>query len=147
MKRQAYTMIALIVLVGSMAIAAKAQIGGRTQFVANIPFQFSVGNSTLPAGEYVISKVNPKVAPGVLAFRSVNGSSCALILMNSAQGKAQESATLIFRRYHNRYFFAQAWVAGNKNGLQAPRSKAERAAESEIAGLQPKTETVALRAR
>ena len=35
MKRQAYTMIALIVLVGSMAIAAKAQIGGRTQFVAD----------------------------------------------------------------------------------------------------------------
>ena len=147
MKRQAYTMIALIVLVGSMAIAAKAQIGGRTQFVANIPFQFSVGNSTLPAGEYVISKVNPTVDPGVLAFRSIDGSCHALIQMNSAQGKAQESAKLIFHRYGNKYLFAQAWIDGDNTGMQAPTSKAEHAAESKIAGLQPKTETVALRAR
>jgi len=67
--------------------------------------------------------------------------------MNSARSKAQESAKLIFRRYHNQYFFAQAWIDGSNNGMQAPRSKAERAAESELAGLQPKTETVALRAR
>ena len=52
MKKQAYTMIAMIVLVGSMAVAAQAQTSGRTRMIANIPFEFSVGNQTLPAGEY-----------------------------------------------------------------------------------------------
>ena len=67
--------------------------------------------------------------------------------MNSARSKAQESAKLIFHRYGNKYFFVQAWIDGDNAGMQAPRSKAERAAESELAGLQTKTETVALRAR
>ncbi len=147
MKKQAYTMIAMIVLFGSMAVVAKAQTGGSTQLIANVPFQFNVGNNTLPAGEYVISKVNPTVDPGVLAFRSIDGSCHALIQMNSAQGKAQESAKLTFHRYGNKHFFAQAWIDGDNTGMQASRSKAERVAESEIAGRQPKTETVALRAR
>lgn len=147
MKRQAYTMIAMVVLVGSMAVAAQAQTSGRTQLIANIPFEFSVGNKTLPAGEYVISQVNTAVDPGVLAFRSTAGSSRALIQMNSVTGKAQESATLMFHRYGNQYFFAQAWVDGENSGLQASRSRAERAAERELAGIKMATESVALSSR
>jgi len=147
MKKQAYTMIALIVLVGSMAIAAKAQIGGRTQFVANIPFQFNVGNKTRPAGEYSVRQVNPDSDCGVLLLSSRDGNASALIQVDSVIGKAQETAKLTFHRYGNKYFFAQAWIDGDNTGMQAPKSKAERAAESELAGLQSKTETVALRAR
>ena len=62
-------------------------------------------------------------------------------------GKAQDSATLIFRRYGSRYFFAQAWVDGENSGLQAPKSRAERTIERELAGIKPKTATVALRVR
>ena len=147
MKKQAYTVFAMIVLVGSMAVAAKAQTSGRAQLIANIPFQFNVGNKTLPAGEYVISHVNPTVEPGVLAFRSVDGSSRALIQMNSAQGKAQESAKLIFRRYGNQYFFAEAWVDGDNTGFQAPKSRAERATAHEFAAIKMATESVSLSSR
>ena len=59
MKKQAYTMIAMIVLVGSMAVAAQAQTSGHARLIANIPFQFKVGNKTLPAGEYTVAQVNP----------------------------------------------------------------------------------------
>jgi hypothetical protein len=147
MKKQAYTLIATIILVGSMAIAAKAQASGNTQINANIPFEFSVGNKTLPAGEYVVSQVNTAVNPGVLAFRSRDDSSRALIQMNSVVGKAQENATLMFHRYGNKYFFAQAWVIGENSGLQAPKSRAERTAERELAGIKTKSETIALRTR
>jgi len=147
MKNQAYTMIALLVLVGSMAVAAQAQTSGHTQLIANIPFQFNVGNKTLPAGEYSVRQVNPDSDHAVLQLRSKDGSAGAMIQVDSVIGKAQESAELTFRRYGNKYFFAQAWIDGDNTGRQAPRSKAERAAESELAGLQSKTETVALRAR
>ena len=43
MKKQAYTMMALLVLMGSMAMAAEAQNNSRRQLIANIPFQFNVG--------------------------------------------------------------------------------------------------------
>ena len=59
MKKQAYTMIALLVLVGSMAVAAQAQTSGHTKLISNIPFEFNVGNTTLPAGEYTVAQVNP----------------------------------------------------------------------------------------
>ena len=145
MKKQAYTMIALLVLVGSMAVAAQAQTSGRKQLIANIPFQFNVGNKTLPAGEYSVREVNPE-SGGVLLLRSRDGNASAMIQVESVISKAPESAKLIFHRYGNKYFFVQAWIDGDNTGMQAPRSKAERA-ENELAGLQPKTETVALRAR
>ena len=147
MKKQAYTMIALLVLVGSMAVAAQAQTSGRTQLIANIPFQFNAGNKTLPAGEYSVRQINPDSDHSVLLLSSRDGNASAMIQVDSVIGKAQETAKLIFHRYGNKYFFAQAWIDGDNTGMQAPRSKAERAAESELAGLQPKTATVALRAR
>lgn len=147
MKRQAYTLIAMIVLVGSMAVAAKAQTSGRTQLIANIPFQFNVGNKTLPAGEYTVTQVNPASDHAVLQLRSKDGSAGAMVQMGSVIGKAQESAKLIFNRYGNHYFFAQAWVDGDNTGLQAPKAQAERVAERELAGIKAKTEVVALRNR
>lgn len=145
MKKQAYTMIAMIVLVGSMAVAAQAQIGGRTQLIANIPFEFRVGGKTLPAGEYTLHQVNLASDHAVLQLRSRDGSAGAMVQMGSVIGKAQESAKVIFNRYGNQYFFAQVWVDGDKTGLQAPKSRAERNIERELAGNNAKTESVALR--
>jgi len=140
-------MIAMIVLVGSMAVAAKAQTSDRTQLIASIPFPFNVGNKTLPAGEYTVTQVNPASDHAVLQLRTKDGSASAMVQMASVIGKAQESAKLIFNRYGNKYFFAQAWVDGEKSGLEASKSRAERATERELAGIKMATESVALMAR
>ena len=147
MKKQVYTMIAMIVLVGSMAVAAQAQTSGRTQMIANIPFEFSVGGKTLPAGEYTVAQVNPASDHAVLQLRSRDGGAGAMVQMGSVMGKAQESAKLIFNHYGTQYFFAQAWVDGETSGLQVSKSSGERNAQRELAGVKPKTETVALRNR
>jgi hypothetical protein len=49
-------------------------------------------------------------------------------------------------RTGNHYFFAEAWVDGENSGLQVSKSRAERSAEREIAGM-AKIEAVALRNR
>jgi len=49
--KKTYTLIALLGLLVTMAVAANAQIAGRSQMRANIPFEFNVGDKTLPAGE------------------------------------------------------------------------------------------------
>ena len=147
MKRQAYTMIAMIVLVGSMAVAAKTQTNGRTQLIANIPFQFSVGDKTLPAGEYTVLSVNADSSNVALKIQSQDGKTSAMVRMMTVTGKAQESAKLIFHRCGNQYFFAEAWVDGDSSGLQAQKPRAERAIERELAGIKMATESVAATAR
>ncbi len=99
MKNRAYTLIALMILIGSMAVAAKAQTGGRRQLIANIPFQFNVGDKTLPAGEYTVSQVNPASDLAVLQLRTKDCSAGAMVQMSSVIGKAQNGARLVFHRY------------------------------------------------
>ncbi|HKP35286.1 MAG TPA: hypothetical protein VJT71_00400 [Pyrinomonadaceae bacterium] len=144
MKKQAYTMIALVVLVGSMAVAAQAQNNSRTRMTANIPFEFSAGNKDLPAGQYEISEVNPASQPAALRLRSKDGSVSVLMQMNAVVGRTRESAKLIFRRYGSHYFLAQTWADGESTGLQAPRTRYERAIERELAAIKPSTVTIAL---
>jgi len=146
MKRQAYMIIALAVLLGSMAVAAQAQTSGRTQLVASIPFQFNVGDQAMPAGDYTITQVNPSSDLAVLQLRSKGGKCNAMIQMNNVIGKGNESARLVFNRYGSASYFAEAWTSDD-TGLQAQKSKAERTARQELAGMKPSSETVALKRR
>jgi hypothetical protein len=146
MKRQAYTVIALVVLIGSMALAAQAQSVGRTMF-ANIPFDFSVGNKKLPADEYSIVQVNPASDRAVLQLKSKDGKTSAMVQMSATIGRAEQTARLVFNRYGDNYFFAQAWIDGDGNGLQAPTPRSERTIVSEVAGAKAHAEVISLARR
>lgn len=140
-------MIMMVFLVGSMAIAAQAQNNGRPQLFAEVPFQFNVGNKTFPAGEYLVRSVSDDSSNVVLNIQSRDGETSTMLMMSTVEGNAQESAKLIFRRYGSQYFFAEAWVDGDAAGLRFPKSRAERTAEREIAGIKAKAEAVALTTR
>jgi hypothetical protein len=147
MKRKVYNAIALVVLIGSTALAAQAQSSGRTQLIANIPFDFNVGNKNLPAGEYTLVQVNPTSDKAVLQIRSRDGSAGVLVQMTATRGPAEKSAKLIFNRYGDNYFFAQAWIDGDRDGLQAPAPRSERDRERRLAGVKAHEEAIALTRR
>lgn len=141
MKKQAYMILAAFVLATVAGLSsAKAQAIANPDMVANIPFEFSVGDKTLPAGEYTVRCINPNSSTKVLQIRSKTGSARALVMTDSVSGKLKENALLIFFRYGNEYFFTQAWMPANSVGLQAPRSKALKALE--LAREKRETETV-----
>jgi hypothetical protein len=142
MKKQAYTMIAMMVLFGCLAVSARAQCGDM-RLTANIPFQFSISHSTLPAGEY---KFTCLPNAGLVLIRSTNGKAHALLQMVQVSGKAEDNGKLVFHRYGSRYFFVQAWRGGN-TGLELPMTRGERTFQRDLASLQPKAETVALKVR
>lgn len=146
MKRQGYTLVMFLFLIGSMAVAAQAQ-SGRSELRANIPFEFTVGNQHMAAGEYTVSQINPSSDRAVLQLRSKDGRDTAMIQMNDAASKLPASSRLVFNRYGDEYYFAQAWIAGETTGLQASPSKSEREARQELAGMKSQTETVALSRR
>ncbi len=145
MKKTAYTMTALLVLVGAMAVAAQAQTAHRAPLRVSIPFQFHVGDTTLAAGEYTVKQLNPDSAASTLQISRKDGSGNAIINMIGAIGDGRSMTKLGFRRYGNQYYFAAVWFNGEKDGLQAPRSKAERATRKELAALNVPMETVALK--
>ena len=120
---------------------------GRNELVAEIPFEFNVGNKTLPAGEYLVRSVSDDSSIVVLSIQSRDGKAGAMLMMRSVQGKTPDRAKLMFNRYGNQYFFAQSWVDADNTGFEAPRSRAERGAQRELAEMKLVTTTVALKSR
>ena len=133
MKRYLNTAIAMIVLAGAFTASAYAQAGGPQPVVANIPFDFNFGSKTLPAGKYTITVVNPASDRKVLQIRSSDGRSTAITQTTGVIGTASEKTKLVFHRYGDHYFFAQAKMAGDTMVLAALKSKAERAQSQAIA--------------
>lgn len=145
MRKGIYSVFAAVILICLFAVSsAKGQSTNRVVLQADIPFEFTVGKVTLPAGEYTVRSVSD--SSDILQLRSADGHSI-LVQMNSIIGKADDSAKLIFNRYGNHYFFTQAWMPATQTGLEASKSRAERAARRELAGLKPEIAEVALIAR
>ena len=123
MKRFFNISLIVIVFAGVLAINAHAQ----TKLIASIPFAFNVGKTTLPAGRYTITVLNPSSDRKILQIRSMNGRSSAVILTTGIIGNTSEKAKLVFERYGDRYVFAQAQMAGDDTALAAVRSKNKKA--------------------
>jgi hypothetical protein len=144
MKEQAYMIIAVIMLVTVAGLStARAQTNGSTELRANIPFEFSVGDRTMPAGEYIVCYPNLASGMKVVHLRGKDGGASALVHTNSIAGNTQGNARLVFNRYDNRNFFAQAWLTDN-TGVQARKSRDERAMAKEFASIKRATQMVAL---
>ena len=127
MKRHLLILVAIIILAGAFTVSTQAQSAGAQTVVANIPFAFNVGNTNLPAGKYTITVLNPSSDRKVLRIRSTSGRSAAITQTTNVIGNASDDTKLVFHRYGNSYFFAQAQMAGETTGLAAPKSSAERA--------------------
>ena len=133
MKRHLNTLIAILILVGAFTVSAQAQTAGAQKMVAKIPFAFNVGNTNLPAGKYTITVLNPTSDQKILQIRNTKGSG-ATVLTTVENGNISDDAKLVFQRYGDRYFFAQAQMAGDSTTFAALKSNAERAEKLAFAG-------------
>lgn len=130
MKKQVVTLtmvglMAMVVMVGS----AQAQsLGNRMRI--NIPFEFNVGDKTLPAGEYSVGRAQPSSGDTVLLISNVNHSESVFPLTNAAQSlDPKDVDTLVFHRYGDQYFLFQVWPAGGTYGRVMVKSRSEREAQ------------------
>ena len=133
MKRHVILGIAIMMFVAVAASTAEAQVSGAQRMRARIPFAFYVGAKNLPAGEYNITVLNPTSDRKVLQIRSTDGRLSAIIQTNERNAPTPEEAKLVFNRYGDRYFFAQAQMGGDSVTLAAVKSSAERNTEQIIA--------------
>lgn len=140
-------LIATTVLVSLVGITANAQSRSHQQLRVNVPFTFSVGNTSLPAGEYTVSVVNPTSDHSVLQFANGEGNAITMISTIDIEGWASSQAKLTFRHYGNQYFLAQVWMASESTGFAAPHSRSERTLRHQLGRAAKNVETVAVNAQ
>ena len=123
MKKFSNIPLMIIMLAGVLAVSAQAQTSGPQRVIASIPFSFSAGKTTLPAGRYTITVLNPASDRKILQIRSLNGRASAIVMTTAGSINASDNAKLVFERYGDRYFFAQAQMGGDSTSLTAVRTK------------------------
>ncbi len=126
MKRFFNITIAVVILASALAIGVHAQTNSAQRVIATIPFTFTVGTKTLPAGKYTIMVLNPSSDRRALQIRSMDGRSSAIVLTNGVIGNVVDNSKLIFDHYNDRYVFARVQLAGDSTSLAALRSKTEQ---------------------
>ena len=133
MKRHLTLTIAILMFLVVVEITAGAQVFGSKQIRAQIPFAFNVGNKTFPAGEYTVRVLNPNSDRCVLQIQSKDGRLSTLIHTTGITANERANAKMVFKRYGDTYFFAQAQMAGDSTTLAAVKSNAQRNHERALA--------------
>lgn len=120
MKRISMTLIAVAALL--ISTAAFAQSG---TYSASIPFQFRVGETLMPAGEYHMSVI----APSVIALRGVTATANAMASTAYIDEvrNSDRNPRLVFHKYGERYFLSQVWSDTRGHELFASRTELESA--------------------
>ena len=103
-----------------------------------VPFDFIVGNQTLPTGTYRVSQA----AGNVLLIRSRDGSSAALTSTFATDVRKPAGGQIVFNRYGNRYFLHEVLCGAVSMNVALPTSRLEKQARIQEAQL-PHNETVA----
>ena len=102
-------------------VSAQAQTGYQT--TANIPFDFTAGKASLPAGIYNITLISGNT----LLVRSTDGKKSVLLLARQAgHVGTRKPARIIFNRYGDRYFLSKTFLSEWDVGSQVNLSRAER---------------------
>src|SRR6266850_7791387 len=121
-------------------VPAHAQSGSRA--LTNIPFDFSVGNTTLKAGSYTVEQLQS----GILALSSSDAREhqFAMTFPGNSDKQSQEPH-LVFIRYGSEAFLKSVFLPGNEDCHELPESSREReliknqASGAELSLLMPPT--------
>ncbi len=93
-----------------------------TKMVANIPFDFQMGKTSMPAGEY-----NFQRQTGVLTIRAADGKHAAMALTSpESRHDITTHPVVQFQRYGDTYFLSGLWDADSKDGFSVPQSQKQR---------------------
>ena len=116
--------IACALVIGSLGSIQSAS-AQTTIAEATIPFAFQLESKTLPAGTYRVHRESPD-----LIRLEGPGNTGGMVLMHTAmKTEAPDHGFLSFDRTGDKYYLRQIWTAGNANGLECAKSRAEKAAQ------------------
>ena len=134
----------LILAAGLFAATLTASLHAQTMNLqATIPFEFRIGNTAFPPGEYSVRN-----SGGVLSVQKTAGSHKAGMFLTVGEDRpagAKAAGTLLFNRYGDTYFLSKVWSAESTQAQAPPKTPREKELASHIG--QPGSSTVALQTK
>jgi hypothetical protein len=125
MKTPVYTRIMVV----GLFLLASAVVGlaqSRTSFEVKIPFDFIAGNTKMPAGAYVVSRISQDNAK-VILLRCSSTKAVAIVLTESIYPRiGNQRSRLEFTRYGDTAFLRQIWTGDDRAGRALLEGRAER---------------------
>lgn len=119
----------LMAVFSSAAVSANAQSNYSVR--ADVPFDFTVGSTTIRAGQITVRATSAADA-GPLKISNYNASQQTFRMARRlSDAKTSDHAKLVFNRYGDRYFLAQIWIPGT-NAWGLPKSSSEKTVEREM---------------
>jgi hypothetical protein len=110
----------------ALAIVLAAPVSAQTTTLkASVPFDFTIGGRTMPAGDYVLTTTG---GSGVLQVRNAAlDIAPAFATINAGNGPSDgDGASLTFNRYGGDYFLTGIWDSSTLGGCSVPMSRSER---------------------
>lgn len=108
MKKKIAHVALLVLAVAVMSGLSRAQMVTKTPlFRVDVPFAFMAGGNHLPAGEYIVSHVDPNL----IEIMKQDGSARALAHVAIEDQDGSVITKLVFNKYEGEhYFLAQVWT-------------------------------------
>ena len=110
MKNKTYSLVAILGIFLAFAVASVDAQAPRSVEV-NIPFEFSAGKTTLPAGAYSIKRMSGNN----ITLRSKDGQSSVILSAPVTHSSSDPNAVerIVFERYGDQYALSQIWLTAD----------------------------------
>jgi len=126
-----------------LPMLAAAQFNGPRQLVAQVPFQFRVGDKLVPAGKCTVESATDN--SDAMMIRNVGARVSLVSSALPAESKtAAAQYAMVFHKYGDRYFLVGIRLKGLHNMYRLPESRGE--AELRAQNL-PATEEIVIASR
>ena len=125
MKNQTYRLVAILgIFLGFAVMSVHAQAPSKVE--VNIPFEFSAGKTTLPAGVYSIKRMSGDN----VTLRSEDGKSSVILNAPVTENSSNPNAVerIVFEKYGDKHALTQIWLTAD-TGRQVWTGKKERGSE------------------
>jgi hypothetical protein len=99
------TLKTMILSLGAVALWGASGLYAQSEATADIPFDFTVQNTTLPAGHYTRSATS--TTRDLMLIRNLEAHKAILVLASSSESgyrKAQDKNVVVFHKVGDRYF-------------------------------------------
>jgi hypothetical protein len=102
-----------------LGLGLGAQAEGNDKVVTNVPFEFSAGGTTLPAGIYTVDRVTTPSDSHLIIRNRENG---AFLLPVTFDGASVKGAFFTFEHVGNKYFLSKVKTPAGVYTIGTPRA-------------------------
>jgi hypothetical protein len=130
MKKQVVWMpLILMVMFAAAVVSSRSQAAYGVR--ADVPFDFVVGDKTIPAGRITAHGVSNADQGSLTIKNSTEGQLALRIGRKMSGAERTKQCKLVFHKYGDRYFLAQIWIPGYQ-AWEVTKSKEERSLEHDM---------------